>query len=104
MPDGYKINGPDLLKAKGDVQTVHDNSQGNINNLRNQLGSLEGVWKGQAATAFHALIERFNEASNKILQDLQTIGENLGTAAQQYGAREEESSSNLNKAGGGYSF
>ncbi|TCO65381.1 WXG100 family type VII secretion target [Actinocrispum wychmicini] len=105
MPEGYVVTGADLLKAKSDTQNVRDNSAANINNMRNQLAGIEGAWQGQAATAFHSLLERFNTASDRILQDLQTISENLGTAATQYGAREEESSQSLKNAGGGdFSF
>jgi ESAT-6 family protein len=104
MPDGYEVSGPQLHKASQDTSTVKEQSQAHINNLRNQLGSLESVWKGDASVAFHALIERFNTASNKVLQDLQTISESLETAAKNYGHREEETSQAMKSAGGGYSF
>jgi WXG100 family type VII secretion target len=101
MPDGYKVSGPDLHKAHLDTLTVRDHSQGHINNLRNQLGHLEGVWKGEASAAFHQLFERFNTASNKVLQDLQQISDSLETAAKKYGFNEETQKASLNKIGGG---
>jgi WXG100 family type VII secretion target len=103
MPDGYAVSGDDLHKAQQDTVTVHDNSRANISSMKNQLSGLDSVWKGQASTAFHALMERFDTASNKILQDLSTIADNLGTSAKQYGHREEETSQAL-KSQGGYSF
>lgn len=103
MPNGYKISPEDLAKAQKDTLNVHDNSKANINSMMSQLGNLEGVWAGQAAAAFHQLIERFQNASNNLLTDLNQISENLGTAAKQYGHREEETSSAF-KSQGGYSF
>jgi WXG100 family type VII secretion target len=104
MPDGYGVDGPQLHKASQDTATVKEHSAAHMSNLRNQLGGLEGVWQGDASVAFHALIERFNTASNKVLQDLQTISESLETAAKSYGHREEETSQAMKSAGGGYSF
>ncbi|MBP2322508.1 WXG100 family type VII secretion target [Kibdelosporangium banguiense] len=105
MPNGtFEITPEMLHKASVDTDRVRNDTQGYINTLRNQLGSLEGAWAGAAATAFHSLIGRFNEASNKVLQDLQTISESLATSAKEYGHREEESQSTFTKAEGNFSF
>jgi WXG100 family type VII secretion target len=105
MPNGaFEITPEQLHKASVDTDRVRNDTMGHINNLRSQLGGLEGAWKGGAATAFHSLIERFNNASNKVLQDLQTISESLDSAAKQYGHQEEESKSTFTKAEGNFSF
>jgi WXG100 family type VII secretion target len=104
MPEGYKVSGDDLAKAQQDTNTVYDNSRANINSMKSQLGGLEGAWVGEASTAFHALMERFNTSSDKLLQDLQQISENLGTAAKRYGHQETETSQAMKNAGGGYAF
>jgi len=104
MPEGYKVSGDDLHKAQLDTNNVHDNSRANINTMKNQLSGLEGVWAGDAANAFHSLMERFNVASDKILKDLEQISQNLGTAAKQYGHREETTAQSLKNTGGDYAF
>jgi WXG100 family type VII secretion target len=103
MPDGFVVTGADLQKASLDTAQVRENSLGNINSLKSQLGGLEGAWRGEAATAFHQLFERFNTASDKVLADLQTISESLATAAKQYGVQEESTTSTF-KQGGNFEF
>lgn len=103
MPDGYQVTAADLHKASVDTAQVRENSLGNINSLKSQLGGLEGAWRGEAATAFHQLFERFNNASDKVLVDLQTISESLDNAAKQYGHQEESTTSTF-KQGGQFEF
>jgi WXG100 family type VII secretion target len=105
MPNGaFEITPEQLHKASVDTDRVRNDTMGHINTLRGQLGQLDGAWTGAAATAFHSLIERFNNASNKVLQDLQTISESLDSAAKQYGHQEEESKSTFTKAEGQFNF
>jgi WXG100 family type VII secretion target len=104
MPDGFRMSGSDLHKASQDTSTVRENSKGHISNLRNQLSSLEGAWKGEAATAFHSLYQRFETASDKILTDLQTISESLEGAAKKYGHQETSTTDTFKQAGNGFSF
>jgi WXG100 family type VII secretion target len=105
MPNGAFSITPEMLqKASVDTDRVRNDTMAHINSLRNQLGGLEGVWQGAAATAFHSLIQRFNDAANKVLADLQTISESLASSAKQYGLQEEESKSTFTKAEGGFSF
>jgi WXG100 family type VII secretion target len=106
MPNAgaFSITPEMLHKASVDTDRVRNDTQGHINTLRNQLEQLRGTWEGAAATAFHSLVERFNNASNKVLQDLQTISESLDNSAKQYGHQEEESKSTFTKAEGNFSF
>jgi WXG100 family type VII secretion target len=105
MPNGAFSITPEMLhKASVDTDRVRNDTQAHINGLRNQLGGLEGLWQGAAATAFHSLIQRFNDAANKVLADLQTISESLETSAKQYGHQEEESKSTFTKAEGQFGF
>jgi ESAT-6 family protein len=105
MPNGaFEITPEMLQKASQDTDTVRNNTEGHISNLRNQLEGLRGAWEGEAALAFHSLVERFNNAANKVLTDLGTISESLMSSAKQYGLREEENKSVFTKAEGGFSF
>ncbi|MET0233877.1 MAG: WXG100 family type VII secretion target [Kibdelosporangium sp.] len=105
MPTGaFEITPEQLHKASVDTDRVRNDTLGHINSLRGQLGQLEGAWAGEASVAFHSLIDRFNNAANKVLADLQTISESLDSAAKQYGFREEESKSTFTKAEGNFSF
>jgi WXG100 family type VII secretion target len=105
MPNGAFSITPEMLhKASVDTDRVRNDTLGHINSLKSQLGGLEGAWQGAAATAFHSLIQRFNDASNKVLQDLQTISESLASSAKQYGHQEEESKSTFTKAEGQFNF
>lgn len=101
---GFVITVDMLQKASQDTMNVRENSMAHISQLRNQLGQLEGAWKGQAAMAFHSLVQRFNTASDKILADLQTISESLNTAAKQYGAQEDAAQQSFKSQEGGFAF
>lgn len=105
MPNSSFEITPDMLhKASTDTASVRENSAAHITQLRNNLAQLEGAWVGDAATAFHSLVNRFNQAADKVLADLQTISESLNTAAKAYGHREEESKQTFAQAEGGFSF
>ena len=105
MPNGaFKITPEMLQKASQDTDNVKNNTQGHINSLRGQLEALNGAWAGEASVAFHSLVERFNNAANKILADLGTISESLATSAKQYGLREEDNKQVFTKAEGNFSF
>jgi WXG100 family type VII secretion target len=104
MPQGYEVNASDLHKASVDTDTVKEHTTGYVNNLRNQLETVQTAWKGEAANAFQQLFERFNTASNKLLGDLGVISESLNTAAKSYGHREETTKSEASKLGGNFAF
>jgi WXG100 family type VII secretion target len=104
MPKGYEVNASDLHKASTDTDTVKQHTQGHVNNLRNQLGTLETAWKGEAAAAFQQLFDRFNTASTKLLNDLGVISESLNTAAKAYGHQETAQTDNAKKLGGNFTF
>ncbi|MEV4317572.1 WXG100 family type VII secretion target [Actinocrispum sp. NPDC049592] len=104
MPVGYEVKAEDLHKASVDTDTIKGHTQGHINHLRGQLQTVESAWRGDAATAFQQLFERFNTAANKLLNDLGVISESLGTAAKNYGHQEEETKSSANKISGNFSF
>jgi WXG100 family type VII secretion target len=107
MPDGFVTSAESLHAASVDVSTVREHSAGHITALKGQIGHLEGAWRGAAATAFHQLFERFNGASDRLLNDLQQISDSLDTSAKQYGHRDDETKSSFTSgaaAGGDYSF
>jgi WXG100 family type VII secretion target len=104
MADGYGVNGHDMHQASVDTMQVKDDSTAHINKLRNDLAQLEGVWKGQAYTAFQGLSQRFNTAAENMLRDLQVISEKLAEGAKQYGHQEDQTSQDMNKAGGSFGF
>ncbi|CAM4188863.1 WXG100 family type VII secretion target [Kibdelosporangium persicum] len=101
---GYVITPEMLQKASQDTANVRENSQAHIAQLRNNLAQLEGAWKGEASVAFHSLVQRFNTAAEKVLQDLQTISESLMTAAKNYGLQEEQASQAFKSQEGNFAF
>jgi WXG100 family type VII secretion target len=104
MPNGYLVNAADLHKASQDTNTVKEHTTGHVNNLRNQLESVQSAWQGEAATAFQQLFERFTTASNKLLGDLGVISESLNTAAKNYGHQETQTADSAKKLGGNFAF
>src|SRR4051812_44664024 len=104
MPVGYEVEAADLHKASVDTDTVKGHTQGYINHLRGQLQTVESAWRGEAATAFQQLFSRFNDASNKLLNDLGVISESLNTAAKNYGHQEQATKESASKISGNFNF
>ena len=80
--------------AQAVAQTVQDiNSE--MRSLQGNLEPVASAWKGQAASAFQQLMERFNEDGQKLTQALDAIGEALGANTKNYSAVEEQQQSSI---------
>ncbi|MCP2165808.1 WXG100 family type VII secretion target [Goodfellowiella coeruleoviolacea] len=89
---GYATGSDVMLQAAKDIDNVNQETNGILTSLSGQLSSLEGAWVGSAATAFHQLMERFNDDARKLSEALQSISEQMQGSAQTYIQQEEEQS------------
>lgn len=97
---GYGTSTEEMQRAGQKVFDVNDQVQGQLSSLMSQLAPLEGAWKGQAATAFQTLIQRWNEDARKLNEALRGIGEAIQGSARTYAQQEEEHSTTMNKITG----
>lgn len=94
---GYQTGAPELKKAAQNMENTNQALQANISQLGNVLASTQGAWQGQAATAFHNLMERFQTDAKQLNDSLNQIAEQVTGSANEYTRQEEESSQSLSK-------
>lgn len=73
----FKAELPTMQAAAQHVQEVNDQIQSELASLLARLEPLQGAWKGQGATSFNSLIERWHEDATQLNQVLASIGERL---------------------------
>lgn len=97
MPQGYQTGAPELLKAAQDINDTNDQLQGLLNSLLSKLEPLQSAWTGQAATAFHTLLERYATDARTLNDSLVKIGEQVTGSAHTYTRQEEEQASTMSR-------
>jgi WXG100 family type VII secretion target len=68
---------PTMQAAAQHVDEVDQQIQSQLTSLLSRLEPLKGAWKGQGATSFNSLIERWHQDATQLNQVLQSIGERL---------------------------
>lgn len=92
---GYTTGAPELLKAAQDMNTANDDLSGLLNSLLSKLEPLQGAWKGEAARAFHSLLERYAADAKKLNESLVQISEAVTGTAHEYTRQEQEQSATM---------
>lgn len=92
---GYGTTTEEMQRAAQRVLSVNDQVQANLASLRNQMGPLAGAWQGQAATAFQALMARWDTDARSLNEALRGIGEAIGGTGANYAQAEEQHSQSL---------
>jgi WXG100 family type VII secretion target len=77
MSGKFGVELPTMQAAAQHVDEVNNQIQSQLSSLLNRLEPLKGAWKGEGATSFNALIERWHEDATQLNQVLQSIGERL---------------------------
>ncbi|MGH3718031.1 MAG: WXG100 family type VII secretion target [Pseudonocardiaceae bacterium] len=78
-----------MQAAAQHVAEVNQSVQSQLAALRNQLAPLAGAWKGQAATAFHMLMERWDFDARTINEALNNIGDQIRDSGTTYAQADE---------------
>lgn len=86
----YGTSIEEMQSAGNHVYEVNDSVQGQLSALRNQLAPLAGAWRGQAATAFQTLMERWDANARTLNEALRGIGEAIQASGTTYQAQEEQ--------------
>ncbi|HET9256757.1 MAG TPA: WXG100 family type VII secretion target [Pseudonocardiaceae bacterium] len=79
-----------MTAAASHVAEVNQSVQGQLAGLRNQLAPLAGAWKGQAATAFAMLMERWDTDARNLNEALNGIGEQIRGSGTTYAQTDED--------------
>lgn len=86
-----------MQAAAHHVAEVNQSVQGQLSGLRNQLAPLAGAWKGQAATAFHTLMNRWDADALKLNNALNDIGEQIRGSGTTYARADETEHQNYSR-------
>ncbi|MGH4015364.1 MAG: WXG100 family type VII secretion target [Pseudonocardiaceae bacterium] len=78
-----------MQAAANHVAEVNQSVQGQLSALSNQLAPLAGAWQGQASTAFHMLMERWNTNARSLNEALNSIGEQIRGSGATYAQADE---------------
>ena len=73
-----------MISAAQEMMNKHDSIRSQVLGLQSNLNSLQGSWKGDTATAFDNAMNGFYDDANTILTQLQTLANNVDTAAKTY--------------------
>jgi WXG100 family type VII secretion target len=77
MSGNFQAELPTMQGAAQHVQEVNDEIQSQLTSLLSRLEPLQSAWKGQGATSFTSLIERWHEDATQLNSVLGSIGERL---------------------------
>jgi WXG100 family type VII secretion target len=78
-----------MQAAAQHVADVNQSVQAQLSSLRNQLAPLTEAWKGQAATAFQLLMQRWDTDARNLNEALNSIGEQIRGSETTYAQADE---------------
>ncbi len=75
------------------IMEVNETTQGHLRQVRGAAETVASSWKGNAATAFQNLINRFDDDGRKVQEALRAIAEQIASSSEVYARQEEENKS-----------
>ncbi|MGW6931287.1 WXG100 family type VII secretion target [Lentzea sp. NPDC054927] len=87
---GYTATAEELAGLAKQILDVDASTQGTLRSVANTVETVKGTWRGSAATAFGALMERFNADAAKLQEALRGIAEQMDKSSVTYAQQEEE--------------
>ena len=95
MAGAYTTDAQTMQKAAQQVQQVSEEINGELNSLMSNLEPVAASWKGNAASAFQQLMERWQQDATKLQQALADIAQMLDSTNKTYSQAEENNSSQI---------
>jgi len=90
----YETDIQTMVDAGQKVFDVNSQVQSRLQQYKQQIQSVEGLWKGPAAASFQQLMVQWDKNATQLNQALQTIGERLDKNRTRY-----QNSEDTNKRG-----
>jgi WXG100 family type VII secretion target len=100
---GFGTNAEVMQKAAAQIRQTSDEINGELRSLLSLIEPLASQWRGDASTAFHQLIDRWNQDANKLTQALAGIADSMDTSQKNYSTSEEQNRSQIASILGGLS-
>jgi WXG100 family type VII secretion target len=73
----FGVELPTMQAAAQHVDEVNSQIQSQLATLLDRLEPLQGAWKGEGATSFNTLIERWHQDASQLNSVLRSIGQRL---------------------------
>ncbi|MFM7013942.1 MAG: WXG100 family type VII secretion target [Actinomycetota bacterium] len=80
----FQVDSDQVIAANAQITATITRLQSEVQNLHNQLQSLQGSWRGAAAESFQALANRWRTTAGAVDAQLAEIGTALALAGAQY--------------------
>lgn len=90
MADGFGTTTEEMHRAAAHVVAVNDAVQAELATLRARLAPLSASWRGEAASAFGGLMNRWDLDARQLNDALRGIGEAIRASGAGYQAQEEQ--------------
>jgi WXG100 family type VII secretion target len=92
---GYGTDIAVMQKAASQIRQTSDEINGELRSLLSMLEPLASQWRGEASTAFHQLIDRWNQDATKLTQALAGIADAMSSSSSNYSSSEEQNRSQI---------
>jgi len=79
-----------MQQGAAKVDEASNQIQGHIGNLRSEVETMMGGWRGEAASSFVQVHDAFEQQANKINNALRQMHESLLATHRTYGTQETE--------------
>jgi WXG100 family type VII secretion target len=93
--DGFGTTTEEMERAGRHVLSVNEAVQAELAALRGKLGPLAGAWTGSAATAFTALMARWDADAKALNEALRGIGESIQGSRVTYQQQEDAQAASM---------
>ena len=84
-----------LAQEAENFDRIASELQGVKGNVDATAGSLAGAWQGQAGAAAQQALERYNQAADAQLRQLQEISQQIGGSGKSYEAADSDQANDL---------
>jgi ESAT-6 family protein len=84
-----------MQKAASQIRQTSDEINGELRSLLSMLEPLASQWRGDAATAFQQLIDRWQQDATKLTQALGGIADAMSSSSSNYSSSEETNRSQI---------
>jgi WXG100 family type VII secretion target len=95
MAGQFTTTAEEMRAFSARITQVNSQIQSEIQKLNALIGEVAGSWKGEAATAYHQLQERWNDDANSLNKVLDEIRQAIDATTKQYSATEDQQRSSL---------
>jgi WXG100 family type VII secretion target len=96
----YTTSQEAMQQGAAKVDDAANQIQGHLQNLRSEIETMMGGWKGEAANSFMTVHAAFDEQANKINNALRQMHESLLATHATYATQESDQSSALSGLAG----